>query len=83
MKFEDIDPSEIKEGVLLDEAQTHYLSSCLKASSHLLEGLKDSVNQALAKNPNNKNFNLSKKFLEKLGSDLKYCVTILGEKNDL
>ena len=75
-KFEDLDPNQIKEGLLLNEVQINYLFSCLKENLHLLKFIKSTLQKE--GRLDNGHF-----FIEKLEGDLKYCVTILRKENDL
>mgnify|MGYP006411400569 CR=1 FL=1 len=80
VKYEDIDPNEIKEGLLLDDGQVRYLVSCLNRSAQLLSSLRDSLAQSITADPQNKALDQTEKFIKKLHSDLKYCVTILRKE---
>ena len=81
--YQDIDPTEIKEGLLLTEDQVHYMAVCINGSVRLLSSLGESVSRDSAADPQNESLKRTEKFIEKLSSDLKYCVTILRKRHDL
>ena len=79
-KWESIDPSQVHDGLLLNEEQIHYMASCIKETVRLLDSLKEGVDRAVASSPDNDHFNRTKKLVEKLHNDLEYCVTILRKE---
>ena len=74
--FEKINPSEIKDGLLLNEEQIHYLFSNIKDSIHLLTTLEAQLSAQ-------GELSQGALFIKKLIDDLKHCVTILRKENDL
>ena len=81
--WEDIDPAQIKEGILLDEDQVNYIASCLKGAIQLVDSLHGATEIASNSDPKNEKFANTLKFIKNIDSDLKYCVTILRKDNDL
>ena len=75
-KFEDLDPSQIKDGLLLNEDQINYIFACLKDNIHLLQFIKSTLTKE-------GRLDSGHFFIEKLEDDLKYCVNILRKENDL
>ena len=82
VNFNDIDSSEIKEGLLLTAEQVEYLFLCTKDSIEVLSRLEESINTFNSKHPKEQDLD-SQIFLKKMLSDLKHCVTILRKENDL
>ena len=78
MKFEEIESSEIKNGLLLDESQTQYLFICIREARGALGLLQSGLSKEEAEPPSD-----SYIYLKKLNEELDYCVTILRKENDL
>jgi hypothetical protein len=81
--FESIDPTEIKEGVLLNEDQTTYIATVIKDSLSLLNSFQQSVNAEVSGGNTSPSLQSAQKYFLKLESDLKYCVTIIRKDHVL
>ena len=75
-KFTEINPAEIKEGLLLNEEQINYLFTNIKDSIALLTRLEEALSAE-------GQLSQGSIFTKKLIDDLKHCVTILRKENDL
>lgn len=78
MKFEEIQSSEIKNGLLLDEKQVDYLYVCIKEASSALNLIRARLPKEHTDPPSD-----SYKYLKKLTEELNHCVTVIGKENDL
>ena len=81
--FNSIDPSEIKEGVLLNDEQSNYIARVIKDSLSLLSSFQKSVDDELSTGNTNPSVESAQKYFSKLESDLKYCVTIIRKDHVL
>ena len=81
--FTNIDPTQIKDGLLLNEDQTNYIAMAIKDATRLLRSLRESLDSQTTRDPSNLKLKESQKFFKKLESDLKYCVTILRKDHVL
>jgi len=74
--FEKINPTEIKDGLLLNEEQINYLFTNIKDSMRLLTSLELQLSSQ-------GELSQGTIFIKKLIDDLKHCVIILRKENDL